>query len=45
MAPVLLGLVEQRVGGGSIARSVAEIVAVGVIAGGVAFGVGTFFEL
>ena len=45
VALVLLGLIKQRVGGGSIARSVAEIVAVGVIAGGVAFGVGTFFEL
>ena len=45
VALVLLGLIKQRVGGGSVARSVAEIVAVGVIAGGVAFGVGTFFEL
>ncbi|QQA41409.1 VIT1/CCC1 transporter family protein [Pelagovum pacificum] len=45
VALVLLGLLKHRVGGGSPLRSVAEIVIVGVIAGGVAFAVGTFFEL
>jgi VIT1/CCC1 family predicted Fe2+/Mn2+ transporter len=45
VALILLGLIKQRVAGGSMARSVTEIVTVGLIAGGVAFGVGTFFEL
>jgi VIT1/CCC1 family predicted Fe2+/Mn2+ transporter len=42
-ALVLLGLLKRRLGGRAGLRQVVEIVAIGVVAGGVAFAVGTFF--
>lgn len=45
VALVLLGLLNWQVGVGSAARSVGEIVVIGCIAGAVAYGVGSFFEL
>ncbi|MEM7567240.1 MAG: VIT1/CCC1 transporter family protein [Pseudomonadota bacterium] len=45
VALVILGVIRHRIGESSLARSVAEIVLIGVVAGAVAYGVGTFFQI
>ncbi len=45
VALVLLGLLNWHVGVGSLPRAVGEIVVIGVVAGAVAYGVGSFFDL